>query len=257
MAVRMGSAAAFSAASASSSKQSSIAKPFVGLKAGSALPLAKKASTFADKTVSNSGRVQCMKVWSPIDNKKFETLSYLPPLSAQQIAREVEYLLRKGWTPCIEFDLKGFVTRDNFQGCGYYDGRYWTMWKLPMFGCRDADQVLKEIAEAKNAYPDAYIRVLGFDARRQVQCSGFLVQRPGQAQFGSGGGYGSSSSYGGSSYGSSSYGGSSSVSSGYGSSGGYGSDGGRGRGRDRDSGYGSDSGRGGYYSDGGTRRYRN
>jgi ribulose-bisphosphate carboxylase small chain len=80
---------------------------------------------------------------------------------------------------------KGFVTRDNFQGCGYYDGRYWTMWKLPMFGCRDPDQVLKEIAEAKNAYPEAYIRVLGFDARRQVQCSGFLVQRPGQQQFGS------------------------------------------------------------------------
>jgi hypothetical protein len=23
----------------------------------------------------------------------------------------------------------------------YYDNRYWTMWKLPMFGCTDPSQV--------------------------------------------------------------------------------------------------------------------
>lgn len=202
MAVKMGSATALSAASASSSKQAALAQPFVGLKAG-ALPM-RKTSSFSEKTVSNSGRVQAMKVWSPTNNKKFETLSYLPPLPAQAIAKEIGYLIHKGWTPCIEFDEVGFVTRDNFQGCGYYDGRYWTMWKLPMFGCQDPDQVLREIAEAKNAYPNAYIRVLGFDAKRQVQCSGFLVQRPGQANFGSpssfGGqsqGYGSQQSQGG------------------------------------------------------------
>lgn len=62
VAAKMGSAVAFSAANAGSTKQSSIAQPFVGLKAGAALPIAKKAATFSDKTVSNSGRVQCMKV---------------------------------------------------------------------------------------------------------------------------------------------------------------------------------------------------
>jgi ribulose bisphosphate carboxylase small subunit len=44
------------------------------------------------------------QVWNPVDNKKFETLSYLPPLSDAQILRQVEYLLYKGWSPCIEFD---------------------------------------------------------------------------------------------------------------------------------------------------------
>lgn len=183
LAVKMGSAAALTAASVSNTKQVSIAKPFVGLKAGSALPTARKSSTFESSTVSNSGRVQCMKVWTPLNNKKFETLSYLPPLSAQAISKEVEYLIKKGWTPCIEFDEVGYISRDNFQGCGYYDGRYWTMWKLPLFGCSDPDQVLREVAEAKNAYPNAFIRVLGFDSKRQVQCSGFLVQRPGQSNF--------------------------------------------------------------------------
>jgi ribulose-bisphosphate carboxylase small chain len=52
------------------------------------------------------------------------------------------------------------------------------MWKLPMFGCSDAAAVLREIAECKKAYPKAFIRVLGFDSKRQVQITGFLVQRP-------------------------------------------------------------------------------
>ncbi len=47
-----------------------------------------------------------------------------------------------------------------------------------MFGCSDAASVLREIAECKKAYPKAFIRVLGFDNVRQVQVSGFLVQRP-------------------------------------------------------------------------------
>lgn len=29
---------------------------------------------------------------------------------------------------------------------GYYDNRYWTMYKLPMFGCTDASQVCAEAA---------------------------------------------------------------------------------------------------------------
>jgi ribulose-bisphosphate carboxylase small chain len=68
----------------------------------------------------------------------------------------------------------GTISRINFQGSGYDDGRYWTLWKLPMFGCTDASLVLREIEECKKAYPGAYIRVLGFDNVRQVQVTGSL-----------------------------------------------------------------------------------
>lgn len=44
------------------------------------------------------------QTWNPINNKKFETLSYLPPLSDESIAKEIDYMLRKGWIPCLEFD---------------------------------------------------------------------------------------------------------------------------------------------------------
>ena len=52
------------------------------------------------------------------------------------------------------------------------------MYKLPMFGCTDPSQVLGEIANCVKSFPDAYIRLVAFDAQRQVQCTGFLVHRP-------------------------------------------------------------------------------
>ena len=36
--------------------------------------------------------------------------------------------------------------------------RYWSVYKLPMFGCNDPSQVLAEIANATKTFPDAYIR---------------------------------------------------------------------------------------------------
>ncbi len=62
--------------------------------------------------------------------------------------------------------------------CGYQDNRYWTMWKLPMFGCTDPSQVLKEVKACERAFPDAYVRMVAFDPVRQVQVAGFLVHRP-------------------------------------------------------------------------------
>jgi ribulose-bisphosphate carboxylase small chain len=119
-----------------------------------------------------------MKSWNPINNKKFETLSYLPPLSPQQILRQVDYLLAQGWSPCVEFDADGVIHREHHTSPGYYDGRYWTMWKLPMFGCQDANAVLREVEECKRTYPGVYVRVLGFNRKRQVQAASFIVYKP-------------------------------------------------------------------------------
>lgn len=47
-----------------------------------------------------------------------------------------------------------------------------------MFGCNDAAAVLREIENCKNEYPGCYIRVLGFDRLRQVQCVSFIVHKP-------------------------------------------------------------------------------
>ncbi|XP_010916368.1 ribulose bisphosphate carboxylase small subunit, chloroplastic [Elaeis guineensis] len=165
-------------ASRATPAQSSMVAPFTGLKSTSAFPATRRASNGFSKLPSNGGRVQCMKVW-PIEGlKKFETLSYLPPLSIEALLKQIEYLLRSGWIPCLEFCKVGFVSRDNNRSPGYYDGRYWTMWKLPMFGCNDATQVAKELEECKKEYPDAFIRIIGFDNVRQVQCISFIAYKP-------------------------------------------------------------------------------
>ena len=65
---------------------------------------------------------------------------------------------------------------------GYYDNRYWTMWKLPMFGCNDPNQVLQEVDACKRAFTNSYIRLVAFDNIAQCQTISFLVHRPADAR---------------------------------------------------------------------------
>eukprot|EP00889_Picochlorum_renovo_P004974 jgi/Picre1/32004/NNA_007352.t1 len=94
-------------------------------------------------------------------------------------------MVGNGWTPCLEFSdpETAYTGSQNTERMGavtsgYQDNRYWTMWKLPMFGCTDGSQVLGEMKQCTKAFPNAYIRLVAFDAVRQVQMCGFLVHRP-------------------------------------------------------------------------------
>lgn len=51
----------------------------------------------------------------------FETFSYLPPLTDNQIAAQVDYIVNNGWTPCLEFSESDLAYVNNanvvrFQG---------------------------------------------------------------------------------------------------------------------------------------------
>merc|ERR1711906_13799 len=144
------------------------------------------ATTAKMAGVSNGTKVSMMNVWQPNNNKFFETLSFLPPLSSMDIAKQIQYIVGKGWTPCLEFsDPACAMTKDHGSSgivssaaCGYYDNRYWSMWKLPMFGCTDPNQVLMEVQKCTAAFPTCYVRVAGFDSDKQVQAVSFIVHRP-------------------------------------------------------------------------------
>jgi len=129
-------------------------------------------------------KTSAMQVWTPINNRFFETFSFLPPLTDAQIAKQVVYLTSNGLTPCLEFEAASSAYSDFRPGTDLsisscmYENRYWSMWKLPMFGCSDPEQVLREIANCRNAFPDCFVRLVGFDAKKQVQATGMLVQRP-------------------------------------------------------------------------------
>ena len=99
--------------------------------------------------------------------RRYETLSYLPPLTDAQIARQIQYVIDKGYIPAIEFNETAEVT--DF---------YWTMWKLPLFGARGTQEVLSEVQACRSENSSCYVRVVGFDNVKQCQILSFIVHKP-------------------------------------------------------------------------------
>jgi ribulose-bisphosphate carboxylase small chain len=120
--------------------------------------------------------VNAMQAYNPIDAKKAETLSYLPQLSNQQIENQISYMIRNGWTPALEMSEDPDVYLNTRMGPGYYDNRYWSQYKLPMFGCTDPYQVVAEIENCKREFPSAKVRVIAYDSVKQVQAAAFMVR---------------------------------------------------------------------------------
>jgi ribulose-bisphosphate carboxylase small chain len=104
--------------------------------------------------------------------KRYETLSYLPPMTDQQIVKQVQYLLDQGFIPGVEFEESPEP-----------DTHFWTMWKLPLFGANSAQEVLNEVRECRAEYSNCYIRVIGFDNIKQCQTMSFIVHKPNSSRY--------------------------------------------------------------------------
>ena len=97
--------------------------------------------------------------------------SFLPDLTDQQIAAQIEHALAQGWAVSLEF------TDDP-----HPRNTYWDMWGIPMFDLRDAAGVMGELKACRDAHPDSYIRLSAFDSTRgwETVRLAFLVHRPKQ-----------------------------------------------------------------------------
>jgi ribulose-bisphosphate carboxylase small chain len=99
--------------------------------------------------------------------RRYETLSYLPPLSDSQISRQVQYILDQGFIPAVEFSESSEPTQ-----------HYWTLWKLPLFRARSVQEVMAEVDACRTEYRDNFVRVVGFDNVKQCQVLSFLIHKP-------------------------------------------------------------------------------
>lgn len=97
----------------------------------------------------------------------YETLSYLPPLTDQQIAKQIQYMLDQDFIPAVEFEESPNP-----------EDHHWTLWKLPLFDASTPQDVLNEVRECRSEYSNCYIRVVGFDNIRQCQMVSFIVYKP-------------------------------------------------------------------------------
>jgi ribulose-bisphosphate carboxylase small chain len=97
------------------------------------------------------------------------TFSYLPPLSDEQIERQVAYALERGWSVSLEH------TNDP-----HPRNVYWQMWGMPFFDLREPAPVFEQLRACREANPDAYIRLNAFDSQRgrQTTALSFIVGRP-------------------------------------------------------------------------------
>lgn len=95
--------------------------------------------------------------------------SFLPDLSEEQTAVQIEYCLRNEWAIGIEY------TDDP-----HPRNTYWEMWTNPMFDLRDAKGVTMELEECRKAHPESYIRINAFDNNRgwETVRMSFIVNRP-------------------------------------------------------------------------------
>ena len=98
---------------------------------------------------------------------RLETFSYLPGLSDEQVAGEVEHILRQGLVPAVEYTLQPGPRNV-----------YWSMWGLPMFEVRSGKEVVTALAACAEANPGAFVKLIGYDPRRQGQVASFVVHRP-------------------------------------------------------------------------------
>ena len=105
------------------------------------------------------------------NSRKFGTFSYLPPLTDEEIRKQVEYIVNKGWQPMIEH-----TEPENAKL------HYWYMWKLPMFGETDVDKILAELEECRKANPGHHIKLVGLDNIRQTQGTALVVYRAEQPE---------------------------------------------------------------------------
>lgn len=101
-----------------------------------------------------------------VSSRKFETFSYLPAMSPEQIRKQVDYIVKKGWNPAIE----------HTEPENAFD-HYWYMWKLPMFGETDVDAILNEAEACHKAHPHNHVRLVGYDNLKQTQGAAMVIFR--------------------------------------------------------------------------------
>jgi ribulose-bisphosphate carboxylase small chain len=97
------------------------------------------------------------------------TFSFLPDLTDEQIASQIDYCLANGWAVSIEY------TDDP-----HPRNTYWEMFGAPMFDIKDAAAILGEVRSCRRTFPHHYIKVNAFDSslgRESLRLS-FIVNRP-------------------------------------------------------------------------------
>jgi len=95
--------------------------------------------------------------------------SLLPDLTDEQIKKQIEYSINKGYSVAIEY-----TDDPHPRNC------YWEMWGLPLFDVPDSATIFYELSECRKAHPNMYIKINAFNNARGVESAAlsFITDRP-------------------------------------------------------------------------------
>ncbi len=99
-------------------------------------------------------------------SRRFETFSYLPELSQEEIRKQVQYIVDNGWQPAVEHTEPENAIQ-----------HFWYMWKLPMFGETDVETILAEAEKCHQEHPDHHVKLIGYDWKHQSQGIAMVIYR--------------------------------------------------------------------------------
>jgi len=97
------------------------------------------------------------------------TFSFLPDLTDEQINKQIDYCLGKGWAIGLEY------TDDP-----HPRNTYWEMFGNPMFDISDPAGIMMELKSCRKTFPEHYIRLTAFDSTHGTESvvMSFIVNRP-------------------------------------------------------------------------------
>ena len=97
------------------------------------------------------------------------TFSFLPDLTDEQIAAQIQYALDNGWALNVEY------TDDP-----HPRNTYWEMWCQPLFDTKDAAAVMMELRECRKIHGGSYIKINAYNPTRgrETVALSFIVNRP-------------------------------------------------------------------------------
>lgn len=99
-------------------------------------------------------------------SKKFEAMSYLPPMNADEVRQQLDRALEQDWDCVVEHVEPAHASAS-----------YWYMWKLPMFGERDVDKIIAQAAECEKNNPGHHVRISAIDKIKQTMGFSLVTHR--------------------------------------------------------------------------------
>jgi len=98
---------------------------------------------------------------------RFETYSFLPPLTPQQIDAHIDQILERHLVPLIEYNDTVNHTHN-----------FWHMWHLPKGAAPTKLLIKKMLGQCAANNPAAYVRLSGYNRQKRTNSISFIVHAP-------------------------------------------------------------------------------